>query len=63
MRPTGPSPVQVRSRLILAARWIVAEHQPAANGICPVCRFAGCQALLTAQAYLDAVGAPGTRLG
>jgi hypothetical protein len=52
-----PATAQVRARLLLAARWIVVEHRPAANGLCPVCRFAGCQALRTAQAYLDEVGA------
>ncbi|MDG4828330.1 hypothetical protein O7627_03300 [Solwaraspora sp. WMMD1047] len=61
MRPAHPSPTQVRNRLILAARYIVAEHRPTVDGSCPVCRFAGCQALLTAQAYLDSVGAPPAR--
>jgi hypothetical protein len=57
MTAADPATSQVRARLVLAARWIVVEHRPAANGLCPVCRFAGCQALRTAQAYLDAVGA------
>lgn len=52
---TGPhlSAAQLRNRMILAARWIVAEHWPAADGRCPVCRVPDCPAIATACSYLD----------
>lgn len=47
------SPAQIRNRLILAARRIVADHAPDDGGRCPVCRVANCAAALMAVAYLE----------
>ncbi|MEH1016162.1 hypothetical protein V6U90_24005 [Micromonospora sp. CPCC 206060] len=57
---TGPylSAAQLRSRMVLAARWIVTEHWPADDGRCPVCRVPDCLAIASAHAYLDATGTP-----
>jgi hypothetical protein len=52
------SAAQVRNRLILTARCIVAEHWPGADGLCPICRTPDCLALATACAYLNAVNDP-----
>jgi hypothetical protein len=52
------SPVQVRNRLILAARRIVADHTPDAEGICPVCGVLHCEALAVAFGYLARVDRP-----
>lgn len=46
------TPAQVRNRLIIAARHIVADHWPRPGGRCPVCRVADCDALRTALTYL-----------
>jgi len=52
------SPVQVRNRLILAARRIVTDHTPDAEGICPVCGVLHCEALAVAFGYLARVDRP-----
>jgi hypothetical protein len=52
----GLSAAQIRNRLRLSARRITADHWPAADGLCPVCRTPACQALWTAITYLDLVG-------
>lgn len=49
------SPVQVRNRLILVARRIVADHTPDREGICPVCGVLYCEARAVAQGYLSRV--------
>lgn len=52
------SPVQVRNRLILAARRIVADHGPDAEGICRSCGVLHCEALAVALGYLARVERP-----
>lgn len=52
------SPAQVRNRLILAARRIVAEHWPRQDDRCPVCRIPNCRALTVATDYLNSTGPP-----
>ncbi|MEE6258625.1 hypothetical protein [Plantactinospora sonchi] len=52
------SPVQVRNRLILVARRIVAEHTPDHEGICPLCGVLHCEALAVALGYLARVERP-----
>jgi len=54
---TGRPARRMRNRLILSARLIVAEHWPADDGHCPICKLTDCWALATACAYLDVVGA------
>ncbi|WP_148086327.1 hypothetical protein [Micromonospora sp. HM5-17] len=49
------SPAQVRNRLILVARRIVADHAPDREGICPVCGVLHCEARAVAQGYLSRV--------
>jgi hypothetical protein len=56
------SPVQVRNRLILAARRIVADHSPDPEGICPSCGVLHCEALAVALGYLARVERPATPL-
>ncbi|SCL19419.1 hypothetical protein [Micromonospora inyonensis] len=46
---------QIRNRLSLTARWILRDHQPAADGRCPVCRVPDCPAVAAARDYLHAV--------
>ena len=52
---TDRSARRIRNRLILSARLIVAEHWPATDGRCPICKLPDCWALTTACAYLDMV--------
>ncbi|MGI5212763.1 hypothetical protein [Plantactinospora sp. CA-290183] len=52
------SPVQVRNRLILAARRIVADHTPDREGVCPVCGVLHCEALAVALGYLAGAEPP-----
>ncbi|MGC4804557.1 hypothetical protein [Micromonospora sp. DT233] len=58
---TGPhlSVEQARNRLILNARRTVADHAPAGDGRCRICRVPGCEARRAAQEYLDSVGDQG----
>lgn len=52
------SPIQVRNRLILTARRIVADHGPDAEGICRSCGVLHCEALAVALGYLARVERP-----
>jgi len=52
------SPVQVRNRLILAARRIVADHGPDPEGLCRNCGVLHCEALAVALGYLARVERP-----
>ncbi|MEN3615707.1 hypothetical protein [Plantactinospora sp. ZYX-F-223] len=52
------TPVQVRNRLILVARRIVADHAPDAEGICRTCGVLHCEALAAARGYLARVEEP-----
>ncbi|MEQ4300386.1 hypothetical protein ABNF97_03150 [Plantactinospora sp. B6F1] len=52
------TPVQVRNRLILVARRIVADHAPDAEGICRTCGVLHCEALAAARGYLARVEQP-----
>ncbi|GIG89255.1 hypothetical protein [Plantactinospora endophytica] len=52
------TPVQVRNRLILVARRIVADHRLDAEGICRTCGVLHCEALAAARGYLARVEEP-----
>lgn len=54
---TGPhlSAAQLRNRLILTARWIVADHWPRSDDRCPICRVPNCEVITVARDYLDAI--------
>ncbi|MFY1674508.1 hypothetical protein ACN27G_31955 [Plantactinospora sp. WMMB334] len=52
------TPVQVRNRLILVARRIVADHGPDVEGVCRACGVLHCEALSAALGYLARVEEP-----
>ncbi|WP_422772356.1 hypothetical protein ACN28C_04725 [Plantactinospora sp. WMMC1484] len=52
------TPVQVRNRLILVARRIVADHRTDVEGICRTCGVLHCEALAAALGYLARVEEP-----
>lgn len=55
-RPVGLSAVQLRNRMILSARRIVAEHWPRVDR-CPICGYGWpCPPTETAYRYLGSVG-------
>jgi hypothetical protein len=56
------TPTQVRLRLVLAARRIVADHVPV-DGRCRLCRIEHCSAARMAAAFLGRteIGRPGWR--
>ncbi|SCL32869.1 hypothetical protein GA0074692_3430 [Micromonospora pallida] len=43
---------QIRNRLILTARWILRDHRPGPDGLCPVCRVPGCPVATAARNVL-----------
>ncbi|WP_343450600.1 hypothetical protein [Micromonospora oryzae] len=43
---------QIRNRLILTARRVLRDHQPALDGRCPTCRTADCPAATAARDVL-----------
>lgn len=43
---------QIRNRLILTARWVLRDHQPAPDGPCPTCRTADCAVATAAREVL-----------
>ncbi|MFI2667499.1 hypothetical protein [Micromonospora carbonacea] len=45
---------QIRNRLILTARWVLRDHQPAPDGRCPACRTADCPVAVAARDVLRA---------
>ncbi|MEU6025306.1 hypothetical protein [Micromonospora sp. NPDC047134] len=46
---------QILNRLALTARRTLREHHPAPDGICPVCRTAGCEVAAAAREVLATI--------
>ncbi|WP_431976877.1 hypothetical protein [Micromonospora haikouensis] len=49
---------QIRNRLVLTARWVLRDHQPALDGRCPTCRTAGCPVAAAARDVLRTATEP-----
>jgi hypothetical protein len=56
--PSASAPSQVHAQLVRAAKRIIADHRPDANGVCPVCRVPSCEALAGALRYLEEFADP-----
>ncbi|MEU8261453.1 hypothetical protein AB0C02_12645 [Micromonospora sp. NPDC048999] len=46
---------QILNRLALTTRWILRDHRPTPEGICPICRTPDCAVATAARHILDTI--------
>ncbi|MEU3454783.1 hypothetical protein ABZ671_14430 [Micromonospora sp. NPDC006766] len=46
---------QILNRLALTTRWILRDHQPTRDGVCPICRTPDCAVATAARHVLETI--------